>query len=85
MPETSVSPTTAYIVRCAAGMPTAPAFYPAGKFLGWVGGWFIPCRYDELVKRYQTRKVAADVAERAEQAFPGARFEVEEVKGVLPC
>jgi len=82
--EESQSRDAAYVIRCAAGMPTAPAYYPAGKFLGWVGGWFIPCGLDEIVKRFNTRKVAVDVAARAAQAFPGARFEVEEVKEARP-
>jgi len=85
MPETRVAPTTAYIIRCAAGMPTAPAFYPAGKYLGWLGGHFIPCCQPRFAKPYDTRKVARAVATRAENAFPGSRFEVEEIKGVRPC
>lgn len=82
--EGSRSRDPAYVIRCAAGMPTAPAYYPAGKFLGYVGGWFIPCGLDEIVKRFNTRKVAVDVAARAAQAFPGARFEVEEIKEARP-
>jgi hypothetical protein len=65
-----------YIIHCAAGMPTATAFWPQGKYLGWIGGQFIPACHPRFAKRYATRAIARAVATRAEQAYPGARFEV---------
>ena len=65
-----------YVIKCAAGMPTAPAYYPQGKFLGWVAGRFIPCCRPEVATRYETARIAKAVATRANQAYPGARFEV---------
>ena len=72
--------TAGYIIRCAAGSPELPAYYPQGKFLAWIGGHFIPCCRRECAKRYDTHQVARAVATRAEKVFPGARFEVEAAK-----
>lgn len=71
--------TSGYIVRCATGRRALPAF-PEGKFLGWVGGYLTPLCQPECATRYAGRKIAADVASRAETAYPGARFAVERLK-----
>lgn len=81
MPETIPA---AYIVRCAVGSPHLPAYYPQGKYLGWIGGHFIPCCRPCFARRYDTRAIARAVATRAESVYPGARFEVDEVLSLLP-
>lgn len=73
----------AHIICCAAGMPDAPGNYPKGRYLAWVHGWFVPCCQPAVATRYQTRPVALNVAARAAQAFPGARFEVFGFEGIL--
>lgn len=47
-----------------------------GMFLGWRGGYFIPCEDTSQAKAYQEPHIAREVAIRAEQAYPGARFAV---------
>jgi len=67
---------SAHVICCAAGMPDAPGNYPKGRYLAWVHGWFVPCCQPAIATRYPTRPIAQNVAARAAQAFPGARFEV---------
>lgn len=81
--EGSLAGAAAYIVRCAAGSPELPAFYPQGKYLGWVAGHFIPCCKPCFAKRYTARAIARAVATRAESVYPGSRFEVEAVGDAL--
>jgi hypothetical protein len=68
--------TAGYIIRCTTGRVALPAF-PAGKFLGWQAGYLAPLCRQECATKYPDRKIAADVASRAEIAYPGACFEVE--------
>ena len=71
----------AFVIRCTAGGPLLPARFPEGKYLGWIGGHFIPCCRQECAKPYATHRIARAVATRAESAFPGARFDVVEIAG----
>lgn len=48
----------------------------AGLFLGWQGGYFIPCDNAGQAKAYPEAHIAREVAFRAERAYPGARFAV---------
>jgi len=75
---------SAHVICCAAGMPDAPGNYPKGRYLAWVHGFFVPCCQPAVATRYPTRPVALNVAARAAQAFPGARFEVFGFQGIRP-
>lgn len=63
-----------FVLRFERGSRYSPDL--AGKFLGWVGGSFIPCSRQEIATPYAAPHVARGVAIRAEQAYPGARFAV---------
>lgn len=63
-----------YVIRFERGSRYSPSL--AGKFLGWVGGYFTPCAKQEAATRYAASHIAKGIALRAEQAYPGARFEV---------
>lgn len=63
-----------FVIRFERGSRSSP--HLAGNFLGWVGGNFIPCPGRELATPYPARHIARGVAFRAEQAYPGARFQV---------
>lgn len=63
-----------YVIRFERGSRHNP--HLAGKFLGWVGGYFIPCARQERATPYTAPHIARGVATRAEKAYPGARFDV---------
>lgn len=63
-----------YVIRFERG--SRHDAHLAGHFLGWLGGYFIPCSNEVRAKRYTEQHIARGVATRAEQAYPGARFEV---------
>ena len=63
-----------YVIRFERGSRHDP--HLAGKFLGWLGGYFIPCAKHERATGYTAPHIAKGVATRAEKAYPGARFEV---------
>jgi len=48
----------------------------AGHFLSWQGGYFMPCNDSRQAATYDASCIAREVAMRAEQAYPGARFVV---------
>lgn len=51
----------------------------AGHYLGWEGGYFIPCSSIQQAKAFTAANIAREVAFRAESAYPGARFAVVHV------
>lgn len=63
-----------YVLRFERGSRHDP--HLAGKFLGWLGGYFIPCTKCERATGYTAPHIAKGVATRAEKAYPGARFTV---------
>lgn len=82
MPETTSArhAASAFVIRCVAGVPDNQPGTSPGRFLAWKGGYFMPCCRLECARHYPSDKVARVVAARAAQAFPGASFEVEEVR-----
>lgn len=63
-----------YVIRFERGSRYSPSL--AGKFLGWDRGYFSPCAKLEAATSYAASHIARGIALRAEQAYPGARFEV---------
>ncbi|PKO47292.1 MAG: hypothetical protein CVU31_08565 [Betaproteobacteria bacterium HGW-Betaproteobacteria-4] len=63
-----------FVLRFERGSRDTPSL--AGKFLGWDRGYFTPCSRQDTATGYAESHIAKGIALRAEQAYPGARFEV---------
>jgi hypothetical protein len=72
-----------YVIRFERGSRHSPSL--AGKFLGWVGGYFTPCAKKESAAGYAATHIAKEIALRAEIAYPGARFQVLRADALGAC
>lgn len=72
-----------YVIRFERGSRYSPSL--AGKFLGWDKGYFTPCSKQDSATSYIASHIAKGIALRAEQAYPGARFQVLRAEALGDC